>query len=63
MMRNLRFPELCLDEVMQYCLPCNMKILVSQVKRRIPENEVVHCDIINTVSAHANPVVTLRILI
>ena len=63
MMRDPRFPELCSDGVMQYCLPHNMNTLIFQVKRQIPGNEVVHCDITNTVSAHAHPVVTLRILI
>ena len=63
MMRDQRFPELCLDGVMQYCLPYNMKTLISLVKRRSPGNEVVHCDITNTVSAHANHVVTSLILI
>ena len=58
MMRDPRFPELCVDGVMQYCLPYNMKTMISQVKRRIPGNEVVHCDNANTVSAHAIPVVT-----
>ena len=27
-----RFTEICLDGVMRYCLPYNMKILISQVK-------------------------------
>ena len=27
-----RFAEICLDGVMKYCLPYNMKILISQVK-------------------------------
>ena len=57
MMREPRFPGLCLDGVMQYCLPYNMKTLISKIKRQISGNEVVHCDITNTVSAHANPVV------
>ena len=62
MMRDPRFPELCLDGVIQYCLPFNMETLISQVKRRISENEV-HCDIKNSVTVHANPVVTSGILI
>ena len=62
-MRYPRCPEFCLGEVLQYCLPYNMKTLISQVKRRIPGNEIVHCDITNTVPAHANAVVTSRILI
>ena len=63
MMREPRFPGLCLDGVMQYCLPYNMKTLISKIKRQISGNEVVHCDITNTVSAHANPVVWSRIVI
>ena len=63
MMRDPRFPELCLDGVIQYCLPYNMKTMISQVKRRIPGNEVVLCDITNTVPADAYPVTTFRILI
>ena len=62
-MHDLRFPGLCLDGVMQYCLPCNMKTLISKIKRQIPGNQVVHCDITNAVSAHANPVVSSRMLI
>ena len=57
------FPELSLDGVMQYCLPYNMKTQFSQVKPRILGNVVVHCDVINTAPAHANPVVTLRMVI
>ena len=38
MIRESYFPELCLDGVMQYCLPYNMKTLISQVKRQIPGN-------------------------
>ena len=63
MIRDSYFPELCLDGVMQYCLPYNMKTLISQVKRQIPGNGVVHCDITDTGSAHADPFVTSRILI
>ena len=63
MMRDPCFPELSLDGVMQYCLPYNMKTQISQVKPRIRGNVVVHCDVINTVPAHANPVVTLRMVI
>ena len=51
-MRDPRLSELRLDEVMQHCLPYSMKTLISQVKRRIPGNEAVYCDIINTVPAH-----------
>ena len=63
MMRDPRFPELCLDGVMQYCLLYNMKTLISQVKRQIPGNGVVYCDITNTGPAHENPVVTSRMFI
>ena len=63
MMCDPRFPELCLDGVMQYCLFYNMKTLISQVRQRMAGNEIFHCDITNTVPAHANPVVTSRILI
>ena len=63
MMHDPRFPEICLDEVKQHCLPYNMKTMISQVKRRIPGNEVVLCDITNTVPADAYPVTTFRILI
>ena len=63
MMHDPRLPELCLDGVMLHCLPCRMKTLISQVKRRIPGNEVVNCDITNTMPAHANPVATPWILI
>ena len=63
MMRDPRFPTLSLDGVIQYCLPYNMKALISQVKRQIHGNEIVHCDIANTEPAHANPVVTSQILI
>ena len=63
MMRDQRLPELCLDGVMQHCIPYSMKTLISQVKRQIPENGVVHCDITNTVPAHANSIATFRILI
>ena len=38
------FAVLCLDRVFQYCLPCNMKILVSQVKQRGLVNGAVYCD-------------------
>ena len=58
MMRDPRFPGLCLNRGMQHCLPYNMKTLISKIKRQIPGNEVVHCDITNTVSTHANPVVS-----
>ena len=63
MMHDPRLSELCLDGVMQHYLPYSMKTLISQVKRRIPGNEVVHCDITNKVPAHANPVATFRMLI
>ena len=63
MMRYPRLPVLCLDGVVQHCLRYSMKTLISQVKRRIPGNEVVHCDITNTVSAHASPVAIFWILI
>ena len=33
MMRDSGFPELCLDGIMQYCLPYNMKTLISEVKQ------------------------------
>ena len=54
----MRFPGFCLNRGMQHCLPYNMKTLISKIKRQIPGNEVVHCDITNKVSAHANPVVS-----
>ena len=63
MMCDPRLSELCLDGVMQHCLPYSMKTLISQVKRRIPGNEVVHCDITDTVPAHANRVATFLMLI
>ena len=52
-----RFAGLCLDEIMQYCLPYKMKIL----KQQSPGNGVVYCDITNPGSAR--PVIISRILI
>ena len=43
----MRFPGFCLNRGMQHCLPYNMKTLISKIKRQIPGNEVVHCDITN----------------
>ena len=64
MMQESRFPELCLDGVLQYCLLHNMKTLISQVEPRIPGNEqVVHCHIPNTRPVYANPTVKSRISI
>ena len=62
-MRDPRFPELCLDGVMQYYLPFNMETLISQVKRRVSGDEIVHYDITKTVSVYPNPFVTSRVLI
>ena len=61
MLLERRFAELCFDEVMQYCLPYNMKILIPKVKRRSRRNEVFHCDI--TGPARTNPVGASWILI
>ena len=58
-----RFAKLCLDGSIQYCLPYNKKIPISQVKRRSPRNGVVHCAITNTGPAHENTVVISPILI
>ena len=52
MMSEQHFAELCLDGVMQDCLPYSMKILISQVKRQSPGNGVVHYVITNIVPAH-----------
>ena len=62
MTREWRFAELCLNRVMQYCLPYNMKILISQVKRWSLGNRAVHYDIANTGPTHANPVVIFLII-
>ena len=43
-----RFPDLCVDGVMRYCLPYNMKILTAKVKQQSPQNRVALCAIPNT---------------
>ena len=62
MMPEECFAELCLDGVMQYCLPYNMKNWVSQLKRRSLGNGVAHCVITNKGPAHANPAIRSRYL-
>ena len=42
------FARICLGGVMQCCIPYNMKLLISQVKRHRPRNEFAHCAIVLT---------------
>ena len=54
---------LWIHAVLQCCLPYSLKILISRVKRRSPENGVVHYIFTNAGPAYANPIVIPRILI